>query len=88
MATRQPLPRDRHAAVGIGSKLYVWGGYGGSSKIKTTAVEVFDVTSLNWKQEALRDCDMPDGLQGMAVTTHEWRGDGLLLLRPGWFHML
>ena len=71
MATRQPLPKSKHAAVGIDSKLYVWGGYGGSqaSKINTTAVEVFDVTSLNWKQQALHGCDMPDGLWGMAVTS-------------------
>ena len=72
MATRQPLPRESHAAVGIGSKLYVWGGYGGSSKIKTTALDTFDVTSVQWEQQtALRGCDMPDGLQAMAVT-----GDG------------
>ena len=69
MATREPLPRAHHAAVGIGSKLYVWGGYGGSSKIKSTALEIFDVTSLSWQQEALRGCDMPDGLWGMAVTS-------------------
>ena len=71
MDTRQPLPRARHAAVGIGSKLCVWGGYGGSSKIKSTALEIFDVTSLDWKQDVLHGCDMHDGLYGMAVT-----GDG------------
>ena len=70
MATRQPLPRERHAAVGIGSKLYVWGGYGGSSKIKSTALEIFDVACLKWEvQQALDGCDMPDGLEGMAVTS-------------------
>ena len=70
MATRQPLPRTRHAAVGIGSKLYVWGGNGGFSKIKTTALEIFDVASLKWEEEeALHGCDMPDGLRAMAVTS-------------------
>ena len=70
MATRQPLPRDSHAAVGIGSKLYVWGGWDGSSKIKSTTLEIFDVASLKWEeQEALRGCDMPDGLRDMAVTS-------------------
>ena len=70
MATRQPLPRREHAAVGIGSKLYVWGGYGGSSKIKTTALETFDVTSVQWEQpQLLNGSSMPDGLWGMAVTS-------------------
>ena len=70
MATRQPLPRARHAAVGIGSKLYVRGGYSGYGQIKSTALEIFDVASLKWEeQEALRGCDMPDGLRDMAVTS-------------------
>ena len=70
MATRQPLPRDRHAAVGIGSKLYVWGGDGGSSKIKTAALEIFDVTSVQWEQpQLLNGSSMPDDLEGMAVTS-------------------
>ena len=72
MATRQPLPRTRHAAVGIGSKLYVWGGYGGSSKIKTTALETFDVTSVQWEQSQLLDgSSVPDGLRDMTVTSDE-----------------
>ena len=72
MATRQPLPRERHAAVGIGSKLYVWGGYGGFSKIKTTALETFDVTSVQWEQsQLLNGSSVPDDLRGMAVT-NDW----------------
>ena len=58
-----------HVAVDIGTKLYVWGGYDGSSTIRSTALEIFDVTSLNWKQEDLRGSDMPDGLRAMAVTS-------------------
>ena len=70
MATRQPLPRTRHAAVGIGSKLYVWGGYSGSSKIKSTAVEVFDVACAKWEQpQELDGSTMPDGLYSMAVAS-------------------
>ena len=70
MATRQPLPRYIHAAVGIGRKLYVWGGYGGSSNIKTTALETFDVTSVQWEQSQLfNGSSVPDGLEGMAVTS-------------------
>ena len=70
MATRQPLPRNRHAAVGIGSKLYVWGGYDGFSKIKSTALETFDVTSVQWEQsQLLNGSSVPDGLHDMAVTS-------------------
>ena len=69
MATRQPLPRAWHAAVAIGSKLYVWGGDTRSRKTKSTALEIFDVTSVEWEQpQVLHGCDMPDGLWGMAVT--------------------
>ena len=70
MATRQPFPRREHAAVGIGSKLYVWGGDDSSSKIKTTALETFDVTSVQWEQpQLLNGSSMPDGLLSMAVTS-------------------
>ena len=70
MATRQPLPRYSNAAVGIGSKLYVWGGWNSSSKINTTALETFDVTSVQWEQsQLLNGSSVPDGLQGMAVTS-------------------
>ena len=71
MATRQPLPRAWHAAVGIGSKLVVWGGDGGSTKIKTRELAVFDVPSLTWEEDppVVDGSDMPDGLRGMAVTS-------------------
>lgn len=70
MATRLPLPRCSHAAVGVGSKLYVWGGYSSGSTLGTTALEVFDVPSMAWEQpQVLRGSDMPDGLRGMALTT-------------------
>lgn len=77
MATRQPLPRDGHAAVGIGGKMVVWGGYGGPTKIKTSTLEIFDVCSVTWQQPlVLHGSHMPDGLYGTAVTT-----EGLLLRR-------
>lgn len=70
MAARQPHPRDSHAAIGIGSKLYLWGGYSEGSTIRTTTLEIFDVSSLTWEQpQVLRGSDMPDGLWGMAATT-------------------
>ena len=70
MATRQPLPRTRHAAVGIGSNLYVWGGYDSGSDIRTKELENFDVLSLTWKEpQVLQGVDMPDGLCAMAVTS-------------------
>lgn len=74
MATRQPLPRAYHAAVGIGSKLVVWGGYGGSTlyhnqRINKREIEVFDVLSVSWKEaQFLHGSDMPDVLYDVAVT--------------------
>ena len=70
MANWQPLPRHSHAAVGIGSKLYVWGGYS-SDSIATKALEIFDVSSVAWERlpQILQGPDMPDGLHSMAVTS-------------------
>jgi len=63
MAARQRLPRSDHAAVGIGSKLYVWGGDSLSgSAIRTKELESFDVLSLTWKEpQVLHGVNMPDG---------------------------
>lgn len=70
MATREPLRRTTHAAVGIGSKLYVWGGYSSSSTIRSKLIEIFDVPSATWEEPINLDgSDMPDGLYGMAVTS-------------------
>lgn len=58
---RQPLPRTNHAAVGVGSKLYVWGGDGRSATIPTPTLEVFDVPSVSWEEpQRLHGSDMPD----------------------------
>lgn len=67
----QPLPRTNHAAVGVGSKLYVWGGDGRSATIPTPTLEIFDVPSVSWEEpQRLHGSDMPDaGLEGMAVTS-------------------
>ena len=70
MATRQPLPRAKHAAVGIGSKMAVWGGAGGSALVKNTTLEIFDLPSMIWEQpQVMHGSEMPDRLEGMAVTT-------------------
>ena len=68
MATRQPLPRFGHAAVGIGSKLYVWGGHIRDSTFRTSTLEIFDVPSVMWEEaQVLHGSDIPDGLYLMAV---------------------
>lgn len=64
----QPQPRYGHAAVGVGKKLLVWGGRGGSTKMQSTTVETFDVSSETWEQpQQLRGSALPDDLYGMAV---------------------
>lgn len=65
--SREPHPRDSHAAVGIGQKLYVWGGYGGSAKIRTTTIERFDVCFETWEEPRQLQRSLPDGLSNMAV---------------------
>jgi len=66
MASRQPKPRFLHATVGVGQKLYVWGGHGGhSAKIQTTTFECFDVCTETWQQPQL----LQSSLYGMAVAT-------------------
>lgn len=70
---REPSPRTGHAAVGIGSKLYVWGGFGQSVNTKT--LEIFDVPSMTWEQqlpfEVTCGSNMPDTLYNMATTSAE-----------------
>lgn len=70
MAARQPLPRERHAAIGIGSKLYVWGGLSSNPTLRSRGLEVFDVPSISWKEpRLLRGSSIPDRLWDMAVTS-------------------
>ena len=69
MASREPLARIRHAAVRVGQKLYIWGGYGRAAKVDTTTVESFDVLSGTWLQPNHLRGSLPDQLCGMAVTT-------------------
>ena len=69
MATKQPLPRAWHAAVGVGSKLYVWGGKGDKA-IRSTALEIFDVPSIAWETaQVLHSFEMSSELHSMAVTS-------------------
>lgn len=69
MSSRQPQSRAKHAAVGVGRKLFVWGGESGSAKIQTTTIESFDVISQQWDPPRQIRCPLPDGLMSMAVAT-------------------
>lgn len=69
MSSREPQPREEHAAVGVGQSLYVWGGYGGpSAKIRTRTIESFDVSSATWQEPKELNHFLPDNLMGAAVT--------------------
>ena len=66
---REPQARNDHAAVGVGQKLYVWGGDGGTS-VQASTVECLDVPSATWQEpRQLRGHPLPDRLHAMAVTT-------------------
>ena len=64
------LSRHSHAAVGVGKKLYVWGGICDSNSIQASKVECLDVLSTKWEQRQLRGHPFPDRLDRMAVTSH------------------
>ena len=66
----EPLPRSRHAAVAVGSKLHMWGGDSGSmekSRELSQHVEVFDIATELWEQK-LTHGTPPPGLRGTAYT--------------------
>ena len=69
MLSRQPHPRRQHAAVGIGQKLYVWGGEGDHTKIQTSMIESFDLSSESWEQPKPLNRPLPDRVWDMAVTS-------------------
>ena len=70
MSSRQPTARTWHSAVGVGDKLFIWGGHG-AIQIRTTTLECFNVSSLSWEQPQQLKGSLPDGLYNLAVT-----GDG------------
>ena len=67
----QPQPRYGHAAIGVGKKLLVWGGRGGSTKMQSTTVKSFDVSSKTWEElQQLCGSALPNDLYGMAVANN------------------
>ena len=46
----QPIPRWRHAATQVGSKLYAWGGFTVSERSDCTCLEMFDFQTCQWEQ--------------------------------------
>lgn len=68
MSAREPTARAFHAAVGVGDKLFIWGGYGQTT---TTTLESFNVCSLTWEKPRPLNGYLPSGLYNAAVT-----GDG------------
>ena len=68
MSTKQPQPRHYHAAFGVGSKHFLWGG-DGSPAIQTAQIENFEISSAKWQEPLLLKGSLPWSLYGMAVTT-------------------
>ena len=66
--SREPRPRWYHAAFGVGSKHFLWGG-DGSPAIQTAQIETFDISSATWQEPLLLKGSPPGRLDGMAVTT-------------------
>lgn len=68
MSSKHPQPRLSPTAVGIGRKLYIWGGKGDSIKIPATSIESFNVPSLTWEKTQKFHGSLPDSLWDVAVT--------------------
>ena len=67
MSRREPSARYRHAAVGIGQTLLVWGGKGLED---SSIIERFDVVSTAWRDgRRLQGHLLPTGLHNMAITS-------------------
>ena len=52
----KPLRRYWHAAVSMGNKLHLWGGYAGSnesSKKLANVVELFDIHTEMWEKKTI-----------------------------------
>ena len=71
MSYREPSPRPGRAAVGIGQKLYTWGGRSsaGIQSVLGFAVHSFDVPSVTWEEPQQFNGFLPVGLHSMAVST-------------------
>ena len=71
MSAAESSSRHLHAAVGLGSNMFVWGGRGGGgSLVSSSVVEQFNVPSFSWQApRQLRGQSLPDGLYGMAVAS-------------------
>ena len=69
MSSREPRPRKRHAAVGVGHNLYVWAGDSSSARTPSTTFETFDVGSETWGESQRLNGSLPDGLRNVAVAT-------------------
>ena len=66
--SRQPRPRRDHVAVGVGQKLYIWGGEGDSLRIQPTSVESFNVLFDTWERPQQLHGSLPGGLWDLAYT--------------------
>lgn len=67
LSAREPQPRLRHAALGVGLEHFVWGG-NGYSKINPTRMETFRLSSAKWEDSQSLRGSLPECLCGMTVT--------------------
>lgn len=70
MSAREPTARYCHAAVSVGDKLFVWGGYNHRKTIHTTSLESFNVSALKWEQPQQLNGSLPGGLRNAAVNSN------------------
>ena len=69
MSSRQPTPRRHHVAIGVGQKLYIWGGEGDLLRIQPTSVQTFNVLLGTWERPQQLHGSLPDSLYDVAYTS-------------------
>ena len=69
MSSRQPPPRRHHVAVGVGQKLYIWGGEGDLLRIQPTSIESFNVLLDTWERPQQLHGSLPGSLYDVAYTS-------------------
>ena len=71
--SREPQPRNWHAAFGVGSKHYLWGGCAFPAT-PITQIDTFDISLVKWQEPRHLQGSLPDSLWDMAVTSDEEHG--------------
>ena len=69
MSTTEPTARYGHVAVGVGDRLFIWGGNNKRTPIQPTTFESFNLSALKWEHPRQLNGTLPDGLWNTVGTS-------------------